>query len=132
MLLAPIVTRLQDQCPALRQVINALTAATPASYPSAYVFPLAERVTESDIAHVHPVFEARFAVEIMTRNATDAAQGGSASVDLESLRETILAALVGFDQGDGFAPIAFVAGRLISFEAGLCVWRDEFTVQFIR
>ncbi len=132
MRLAPIVTRLQTQCPALRQVLHALSAAVPQSYPAAYVLPLSERLREDLLAGAARVYEARFGVEIMLRHAAQADSGGPAAGDLESVRESVLTALVGFDPGAGYAVIAHEGGRLISFEAGLAVWRDEFFVQFTR
>jgi hypothetical protein len=132
MLLAPIVSRLQSSCPSLRQVINALSAAVPTSYPSAYVLPLAERMVEDTLSLSLRVYEARFGIEIMARNVAQAATGGDAGIDLEAVREEILAALVGYAPGNGYTSVVHVSGRLLSFEAGLAVWRDEFTVLFPR
>lgn len=130
--LAPIITRLKDKCPALRQVLPALSGAVPQSYPAAYVLPLTERVSETVVANTPSVYEASFGVEIMLRHASQADSGGPAAVDLESVRESVLDALVGYNPGDGYAIVAHESGSLLSFSAGLAVWRDEFTVLFTR
>jgi len=133
MRLAPVCERLIDQAPALGgRVLAALSGAVPAAYPAAYVLLLAEAVTDGVIAGPARVIEARFGVELMARHAAQAGSGGPAQDHMEDLREAILAALVGYAPGGGVSPIAHTGGKLISFDAGLAVWRDEFTVTFTR
>lgn len=130
--LAPVISRLRSQCPALRTVVSALSGATPAAYPSAYVLLLTERATDADLGINNQVIEARFGVEIMILHAAEAASGGPAGDALETVRDSVLAALVGWRADSGHTPAEFVSGRLVSFAAGLAGWRDEFSVQFIR
>lgn len=132
MRLANIVARLKAQCPILRQALPALAADVTTSYPSAYVLPLAEHVSDDDLNHALRLYEGRFAVEIMVRNVAEHATGGPAGEALEDVREEVLAALVGWSPASGHAPIAHTGGRLVSFDAGIAVWRDEFDLTFTR
>lgn len=127
-----MISRLRSQCPALRTVVSALSGATPAAYPSAYVLLLTERATDADMGINNQVIEARFGVELMVRHAAEAASGGPAGDALDTLRTSVLSALVGWRVAADHTPAEFVSGRLVSFDAGLAVWRDEFSVQFIR
>jgi hypothetical protein len=131
MRLAPIIARLQDQCPALRQVIPALTGAVPASYPAAYVLPLADAADENRLMGAHSQrITAKFAVEIMVKHAAQAASGGPAGEQLEAVREEVRAALKGWSPGPEFTPIDYLSGRLVNFDAGLAVWREEYRTRF--
>lgn len=131
MLLNPFVSRLQDTCPSLRQVLLALTGAVPASYPAAYVLPLADSATPSRLHGVHSqMVTARFGVEIMVKHAGQAASGGPAGEALEAVRNEIRAALMGWCPGPEFEPVTYVSGRLVNFEAGLAVWREEYSTRF--
>lgn len=131
MFLAPAVDRLAAQCPGLRQVRLALEGALPGAYPSAYVLPLSETATPAELHDSDEQrIEARFAVELMVKHAAQAASGGPAQEELETLREEIKAALIGWQPGALFTPVAFAAGRLLDFSGGLAVWRDEFTTAY--
>lgn len=131
MLLAPIVTRLQSECPALRQVLLALTGAVPAAYPAAYVLPLADHAAPNPLLGAHSqMITARFGIEVMLKHAGQPASGGPAHEALEDVRGQILAALKGWQPDPNFEPIAYTGGRLLQFDAGLAVWREEFTTRF--
>lgn len=133
MRMAAVVTRLLDQCPDVRQVLSALSATVPASYPAAYVLPIAERAAPNEWEGTHRQrVEARFGVEIMVNHVAQAASGGPAQDGLEDVREAVLAALVGWSPGDAFEPIDFAGGRLVAFQAGRAVWRDEFTTAYLK
>jgi subtilisin family serine protease len=118
-------------CPSLKAVIPALNGGTPAAYPAAYVFPVAEKATPSETWPVHEqhVFP-RFAVEIMVKQAAQAASGGPAQDALEDVRDAVKAALCGFQPTSDATPVNFASGRLIDFSAGMATWRDEFTTEF--
>lgn len=132
MLITPLAAHLKTACPALRQVLSALSGAVPAAYPAAYVIPLSERVTDADLSLSGQVIEARFGVEIMVKHAAESASGGPAGDALDALREVVSSALVGWCPATLSSPVEFVSGRLVSFEAGLAVWRDEYLFQFVR
>jgi len=133
MRLAPIVARLIEHAPALGgRVLAALSGATPSAYPAAYVLLLSESVVDGVLAGPARIIDARFGVELMVRHAAQASSGGPAHDHLEDVRESVLAALVGHTPGGGVSPIAHMGGKLISYEAGLAVWRDEYSVTFTR
>lgn len=133
MRLAPIVARLLSQCPNVRQVMSALSAAVPTSYPAAYVLPISERAMPSEWTGTHRQrVEARFGVEIMVRHVAQAVTGGPAQDELEDARASIIDALVGWAPGAEFEPIDFAGGGLVAFEAGRAVWRDEFTTAYLK
>lgn len=131
MRLSSIVSRLQTECPALRQVLLALSGAAPQSYPSAYVLPLSDAAAPGRLLGVHSqLVTSRFGVEIMVKHAAMAASGGPAQEALEDLREAVMAALAGWQPGPEFEPLAYAGGRLVQFDAGLAVWREEFTTRY--
>lgn len=133
MRVAAIVERLRTQCPALRQVIPALTGAVPSQYPAAYVFPLSERADPNAMLGAHDQrVRVDVAVEIMVRHAAEAASGGPAAEKLEDVRDEIRAALAGFVPEPGARPLDHVEGRVMSFEAGLVVWRDTWSTEIYR
>jgi hypothetical protein len=130
MRLAEIRDRLTTECPALKEVLSALSGSVPKSYPSAYLIPLTEA---GDPSLTWPVTEqrmrARFAVEIMVKSVAQAATGGPAQEDLEDLRDAVKVALRGFSP-TYCTPIEFASGRLMDFNAGLAAWRDEYTTEY--
>lgn len=131
MRIQPIVDRLTTQVPALRQVIKALNGAQPSSYPAAYVFPLAEDGSANEVYGGHRQrVGSRVAVEIMVKSAAQAATGGPAQEALEDVREAVGLALRGWTPDSNIAPFDFSRGRLIGFDAGLAVWRDEFVTDY--
>jgi hypothetical protein len=130
-----IVTRLIDQCPAFSgRVLSALSGAIPTAFPAAYVMPMAERAEPNIMlanAHYQQV-SIRFGVEIMVKHAGQANSGGPAHSDLEDLRDAVIAALIGWVPEVGARAIEYSSGQLVQFEAGLAVWREEFTVSAAR
>jgi hypothetical protein len=131
MLLTPIISRLQGQCPALRQVLYALTGAVPTSYPAAYVYPLNDSAGDNPFIGAHSqIITSRFGVEIMLKHAGQAASGGPAAEALETIRAEILAALKGWQPSLAHEPIAYAAGRLLSFDAGMAIWREEYVTRY--
>jgi hypothetical protein len=131
MLLTPIVSRLSAQCPTLTQALYALSGAVPVTYPAAYVLPLSETAGENPLLGVHSqIITSRFGIEIMLKHASQAASGGPAAELLESVRAEVMAALKGWQPSPAYDPIAFVSGRLVEFQAGMAVWRDEFSTRF--
>ena len=66
------------------------------------------------------------------RHAAEAASGGPAAEKLEDVRDEIRAALAGFVPEPGARPLDHVEGRVMSFEAGLVVWRDTWSTEIYR
>lgn len=133
MRLAAIVTQLKaGACPSLKWAQLALKAAVPAAYPAAYVFPLSEKAGADPLSGgaVRQRVTSVFAVEMMVKNAASADAGGPAEESLETTREEVKAALVGWSPGQSFAPVEYAGGRLVDFEAGTAVWRDEFSTYY--
>jgi hypothetical protein len=115
----------------LRQVIKALSGTQPSSYPAAYVFPLAESGLANEVYGGHRQrVNASFAVEIMVKSAASAASGGPAQEALEDIRDAVGTALRGWTPDTNTAPFDFKAGKLIGFDAGLAIWRDEYVTDF--
>lgn len=133
MRLAPIVARLNAQVPALaNRAVSALVADIPVAYPAALVMPLSERLHDADMAGKTHMVEARIGVELMVKHGRQSLSGGPAQDALETLRDAVSAALVGWQPDPGSGPLAFAGGGMVSFEAGLAVWRDEFEFHFFR
>lgn len=133
MRLAAIVTQLKSGvCPSLKWSELALKAAIPAAYPAAYVFPLSEKAGADPLSGgaVRQRITSVFAIELMVKNAAAAAAGGPAEESLETTREEVKAALVGWSPGPSFAPIEYGGGALVDFEAGTAVWREEFSTYY--
>jgi hypothetical protein len=128
-----IVQRLRTQCPLLREVHSALSGAVPAQYPAAYVLPLDERAEPDALLGAHDQrVRALVATEIMVRHAAEPAAGGPAHEELEDVRDQVRAALAGFVVAEGARPLDHVEGRMMSFEAGLVVWRDTWATEIYR
>jgi hypothetical protein len=128
-----IVQRLRTQCPLLREVHSALSGAVPAQYPAAYVLPLEEHASPNALLGVHDQrVRALVATEIMVRHAADPAAGGPAHEELEDVRDQAHAALAGFEPEPGARPLDYVEGRVMSYEAGLVVWRDVWATEIYR
>ena len=131
MLLAPIVSRLSDQCPSLVTVLYALTGAVPTSYPAAYVYPLQDSAGDNPFLGAHSqIISVRFGVEIMLKHTGQAASGGPAAEALETIRAEVLAALKGWQPSAAHDPIAYASGRLLSFDAGMAIWREEYVTRY--
>jgi hypothetical protein len=74
---------------------------------------------------------ARFAVLEWVTAAND--PSGDAALDLlESKRQKVLDALVGWAPAAGFNPIEYDGGRLIKFVPPGVLWTDEFRIQFLQ
>lgn len=131
MRMAAVVARLQDQCPDVRQVLSALSGAVPTAYPAVYVLPLQDSADANPFLGAHSqIVTARFALEIMLKHGSQADSGGPAHEALETLRDDLRAALKGWQPAAEFEPIAYLGGRLIGFEAGMAIWRDEYSTRY--
>lgn len=130
MLLAPVIARLTAQCPLLRLVQAGLAPATSAAHPAAYIFPLQVDALPNVLLGVHdqPITE-RLGVELTIRNASRAGTGAGAADELETVRLQVLAALAGWQMDVAYVPFNYGGGRLMEFDAGNAIWRDEYTTE---
>jgi hypothetical protein len=130
MRLDQIVTQLKAVS-GLKAVLLALSGSIPGVYPAAYVLPLAESATANEMwPRTEQKITARFGVEYMVKQAAQANTGGPAQEVLEDLRDAGKVALIGWQPQANYTPIEFTGGRLVSFDAGMAVWRDEFTTEY--
>ena len=126
-----ITDRLEQESALLAWVRAAFKGGVPTAYPAAYVAPLSEQA-DNDMDTESQRVTFRFAVEVMVKNAAQDGGGGEASNDLDDVRADVFQAIVGWIPQADTTPVQHVSGRLISFDAGLVVWRDEFFCVFYR
>lgn len=132
MLLTPIVSRLRTLCPSLASVRHArsrIDVGNDASdVPAVFVHPLNE--TSGDNQNLQSVVQRRtrnFAVLIAAKISDDGAE------PLESARDEIAAALVGFEPTANGEPIVHVSGETVEIDGRLIWWRESFSyVEYIR
>ena len=123
-----ISDRLADACHSLKWVKPALRSSVPAAYPAAYVLVTSETADRNPLIGAHSqIVTTRFAVEIMVTNSTSPATGGEAQADLETVREEIKAALMGWQPTPEHAPCEFTSGQMVEFAGNLAIWRDTYT-----
>ena len=128
MRIGPVVARLRDRCPTLRQVLAATSGAIPSSYPAAYVWLASRTAAPNELVTgvTSQRLELRLAVEITVRHAAEAAAGGPAADLLADVLEEVEAALAGFQApGDEqHKPLELVEGRPVALDAGQLTWRE--------
>lgn len=136
--LAPIVDRIRAQCPAFKVVggiaeLDAALQASAPAMPACYVSPMDEQVTETLGAnYTLQSVEIEFGVLIAVRNAKSSA-GAESLADLDTLRQSLRAALLNHTPSGAMQPIRFTRGALIDFQPGLMWWQDGYkTAHHIR
>lgn len=132
--LAPVIARIRSQVTALKFVGGAADLAAAAEdlkiAPAAYVYALAERAARSGgIGYVAQQVTARFGVVIAARNLRDA-RGEAAAADLEPLRTSVRAALVGWAPAAGYDRCEYVGGRLLQLAQAVLWWQDDFETTY--
>ncbi|MDP2808641.1 MAG: hypothetical protein Q8O34_00665 [Rhodocyclaceae bacterium] len=132
--LAPIIARIDAQCPAFKLVdgvaeFAALTG-NPMATPACYVVPLSENdAGEDDLDAEYQRVAARFGVCLAAGNVRSAG-GRDALDDLQSLRQSVRAALLGWAP-DGFdMPVLFDRGELLAIKPGLVWWQDAYRTAY--
>jgi len=127
---APIIARLQSQCPGLRFVGGALdleeSTLLSATYPAAFVIPLSESAEDNQFAGSHlqnltQQWGVLLAVKAVRTTASDQ------SAELQTLRLQIRAALIGWTPSAERTEFNFTSGSLLGADAGMLLWQDEFT-----
>ncbi|MDE2388927.1 MAG: hypothetical protein KGN35_07595 [Betaproteobacteria bacterium] len=133
-----IVTRLKTEVTALKLVGGAadLSAATDSviQKPAAFVLPNSERASASRTGTMLVSQEntVRFAVVIAVQNLRDK-RGEQAQTDLVGLRNSIVAALHGWNPDADFNPIEYGGGKLLQLTDQVLWWQDEFlTAHLLR
>lgn len=102
-------------------------------YPSAYVVPLADKGGPNDLdtGLVEQRREPRIGVVMVVRNVR-ATKGATALSDVETLRQAIDDALLGWSPEAKYDPMLFASGKLLSMENGVMFWQDEYTTAYLR
>jgi hypothetical protein len=130
---APFIARLRAQCPGFKYIGGALdlneTTLQSANQPSAYVLPLSETAEPGRLLGVHDQrITQTWGVVLVLRAARTTAQDQSA--ELDTLRQSVRTALAGWTpDAASTEPLDIASGQLVSLEAGLLLWQDEFTTQ---
>lgn len=133
-----IVARLKTEVPALKLVGGAadLSAAADSviQKPAAFVLANSERASENKTGTMAVMQKnsVRFAVVIAVQNLRDK-RGEQAQVDLVSSRNSIVAALHGWQPDADFDPIEYGGGKLLQLSDQVLWWQDEFlTAHLLR
>lgn len=101
----------------------------PRSVPAAYVIPLGETAEPLDLVGVSAqTHTATLGVVFIVRHAGDAT-GSKATLALQTLRNAVHNALVGWVPSVNEDALQFASGTLIELmDGGAVAWRDDFTI----
>lgn len=130
MQLAPIVSRITAQVPALQKVavaasIEAIVASLTA-YPCAYLLAPRDKASENTKANaLSQLVGTRFSIALVCQNLSDM-RGEAALAEMDALRPQVWAALLNWVPGTGYRPVELTGGALLHAADGLVVWADEF------
>lgn len=136
MLLAPLIERIGDQVPQLRQVIAAASAplaiAALKTYPSAcVVMPRGAAGKNTIIGAINQQVNDSFAVILAVRNVKDM-QGVAAFDEMDALRLLSNTALLGWQFDTGYDPIEYAGYQLVAYQDGLLFWADHFVTRHFQ
>ena len=124
MLLPAAIARLKSDVPSLRLVgtlAEVDTDAVPSQVPAAYVLPIRDAAAPNRIAagsHRQDLTEV-FGVLLCVSKP---AGRDKAALDLESLKDEVRQALIGWFPGDGWTGCDYVGGVLVDAKPGGIVW----------
>lgn len=125
-MISTIISKIKDSVPALRLVENVAgfqraSEGQPAATPAAYVFLVKESGDDESLdAPMIQRVVAMIATVLVVRNVGDAG-GGAANTSMDSVRESVRAAILGMTIDDGYDPLAFVDSAPVAFRDG-CLW----------
>lgn len=125
-----IISRLKSQCPALKQVGEAVAmddaVARSLTRPAAFVFLAGEQAGENTAmnAHIQRITQT-WAVAIAVNGIRSASS--SLTADVNAVRVAIRAALCGWSPEDDVSPFIFSGGQLLARENNVIWWQDEFS-----
>ena len=135
MKLKPVIERLEAQVSALKTVGGAADVAAAGSAmivtPAAYLVPVSDRAEANSLSAgaVSQRVLAGFGVLMAVSNVSDTT-GEAAHDELEELRVSVIAALLGWQHPDHEGIVSYARGRLIAFSDRVLWWLDEFTSEF--
>lgn len=137
--LGPVLERLKAQCPDFREHGRAAAFARAMQelrlWPALYVIPIREAAAAPSFASTALIQDAdlRFAVFLLLRDVRSAS-GREAETEFETLRQSVLKALIPWAHPDAASAPVHLGGELVSDVAptGLLVWRDDFSLTFQR
>jgi len=134
MQLTPILDRLNTHVTALRQTGGAADLAAARDdlriAPAAYVIPLRETPGRNELGEaIWQRVTVRLGLVLAVRNVRDA-RGEAAAEDLEALRQSVRAALLGWAPAMGHDPLEYGGGRLLALTNAILWWQDDFTTAF--
>lgn len=130
----PWIDRIRASIPDLREVLgSAELAAVQDSYrstPSAWVIAIDEVAQDSSlISTTAQRVTARMGVILAVRNARDP-RGEAGHDDLETLRDALKTALLGWAPTVEHDPATYVSGSLLKLTDATLWWQDEFQTTF--
>lgn len=98
--------------------------------PAAAVIPLTESGSDNQFATgmVSQRLTWQFGIVLAVKNVSDQT-GGAAADDLETLRDSVKLAIVGWKHPDADRAAIFVRGNLISFDNATLWWLDRYQIQ---
>ncbi|KQO53072.1 Gp37 family protein [Methylobacterium sp. Leaf85] len=106
--------------------LASLGTAQPNALPAAYVFISEEAAADNErVNAVLQRMEVDVSVVVITGNVSDA-QGAAASVEIESLKKVVRAALIGWQPEGADDVLTNVGGRLVRARDGLVWWELTF------
>jgi hypothetical protein len=130
-----VITRLNDECPAISNRVfgaAALAVADPESIvtPCAFVVPISEQAQANNTFGGHSqAITATFGIVICVTNFNDTA-GEAANEELELVRQEIRIALCAWQPDWAALPIDFNSGRIVDYDDLTLRWNDIFSTQF--
>ena len=131
-----IIVRLKT-APVLKLVagaadFSAASESRPKALPAAYVLPLSERVLHNDGLgdDVTQVVEATYGIALALSNVSDA-KGGAAAIDLDTLRDAVREALLGWCPAGCEDTFSYAAGALLGFANQVIWWQDAYVIHRI-
>lgn len=128
---APLIARLQAQCPGFKFVGGAMdlseSAIQAVVFPAAFVIPLAESATPNIMLGTQDqTLEQTWGVVICLKAMRTTAQDQTA--ELQTLRAAVRSALTGWTPApDTTEPFDFASGQLLDASGGSLLWQDDFT-----
>ena len=96
-------------------------------FPAAFVFLAGDSGKDNNLAvgAFRQEITSDLSVVLAVRAANDRT-GEKTSDELEELRSLVRAALVGWEPGSGFDPVALKRGRLLGFSNSVAFWEDTY------
>lgn len=132
MRVGPIKQRLKDEVTAFKTVAGAAALAAALQNGqfshSAYVFVSKVGAGDNQLANrVSQLVPVEVTAAYWVRNVSDAT-GEAAQEEIEDLRESVIAALLGWSPAGIASPFLYRGGEVIDFRFGTVLWADKFVI----